>query len=80
MKPDLTLRDAHVVAVNADGSVTVTFDTDPGPGHLCVGWVPRADGTTPGPGDRALVVEGDAGTLWLAAWRPVGETMPPSPS
>lgn len=73
-------RGATIQTLNDDGTVIVNLTTDPGMGHgPCIGWVPRADGTTPSTGDACLIVEDDTGVLWIAAWRPIGELMPPSP-
>lgn len=46
----------------------VVVDTQPGRVRECA-WTPRSD-IEPTTGDAALVIESDAGDLWVIAWWP----------
>lgn len=55
---------------SADEMLRVEVDAQPGYARECP-WMPRGE-TLPAKGDAALVVESDAGELWVIAWWPAG--------
>lgn len=69
-RPPPAAREAMVAnpAVTPDGWLRVTIDAHRSAVHA-VPWMPRTD-TDPTPGDGALILESDAGTLWCIAWWP----------
>lgn len=71
-RPPLGAMDATVLAAPAsvNAMLRVEVDAQAGAARECP-WMPRGE-QLPAKGDAALVVESDAGELWVVAWWPAG--------